>query len=150
MKRLTRLSAAALMLIAPACERAALTAPHLAVQASAAPEEVPFFEQFDGDNCGEFVTFTFTGTARIQQQGDRYLLVARGTVTTSNGFSGTFNRQYVFKGDRVAILRFHDMEVSSDTGQRVVFSMGMYLYSLADGTHVVDFEKYGGGVCLGF
>ena len=146
---LNMLGTCALVVSVVGCDQAPV-APEITPQASAAPEEVPFFEQFDGDNCGEFVTFTFEGTARIQQQGDRYLLVARGTVTTSNGFTGTFNRQYIFKDDRVAILRFHDMEVKSETGQRVVFSMGMYLYSLADGTHVVDFEKYGGFTCVGF
>jgi hypothetical protein len=136
--------------MATACNDAP-TAPELpALQASAAPVEIPLFAQFQDYNCGVLTLFTFSGTARVQQQGDRYLLVARGSVTTDTGFSGTFNRQFIIKGDQVAVLRFHDMEVNDATGQRTVFSMGMYLYAAADGIHVVDYELYGGFACVGF
>jgi hypothetical protein len=117
---------------------------------SQAPVEVSLYEQFDDINfCGgQIVTYTFEGTARVQQQGDRYLLVAQGTVTTSDGFTGTFNRQFIIKGDQVVHLRFHDIELNSATGERQIFALGMYHYTTVDGQTVVGFEKYGGTLCV--
>lgn len=118
---------------------------------SAAPAVVPMFEQFNDMNfcTGNVVTYTFTGTARIQERGDVFILVASGTVTTSDGFAGSFNRQFIFKGDQVAHLRFHDIEINAETGQRQIFSMGMYHTTAPDGTPVVGFEKYGATKCSG-
>lgn len=119
--------------------------------ASSAPVESPLFVQFDDWNIctQQIVTYTFSGTARIQEQDGRYLLVARGTVTTSDGFSGIFNRTFVFIGDRVAHMRFHDLEVSSDTGQRQIFSVGFYHMTAPDGQPVVEFEQFGAFTCAG-
>ena len=130
------------------------TAPHIAPQTvvtSHAPVEVPLNVQFNDINfcTGQIVTYTMTGTARVQQQGDRYLLVARGTVVTSDGFAGTFNRTFIIKGDQVTHLRFHDMETSSATGQRQVFSVGMYHLTAVNGEPIVEFEQFGGGGCPG-
>ena len=119
--------------------------------AGAAPTAVPFSEQFDDINpcTGETITLTFTGTAFIQEFDDHSILVAAGTVVTSDGFSGTFNRQFVFLGDRVAHLRFHDMEVSDETGQRVVFGVGLVHETSVDGQPVVSFTHTSGLRCVG-
>jgi hypothetical protein len=143
--------ALALAVLLSACSDApAITSPE--PEFSNAPVESPLHVQFNDINfCGgQIVTYTMDGTVWVQEFGDHYLLVGRGTVTTSDGFTGTFNRTFVFQGDRVTVLRFHDMEVNSATGQRQVFSMGMYLTIKPDGqVAVVDAEKYGGGGCPG-
>jgi hypothetical protein len=137
----TRLLAAAL----------ALTALSAAPTRASGPTIVPMFEQFNDFNActGNIVTYTFTGTAHIEEHNGVYVLTARGTAVTSDGYYGTFNRTFVFKGDQVAHLRFHDQEVSSTDGRRQVFSLGMYHSTAPDGTEVVGFEKYGGGGCQG-
>ena len=116
-----------------------------------APIEVPLLEQFDDLNpcTGQVVTFTFTGVARIQQFDDHFVLVARGSVATSDGFSGSFNRQFVFQGDRVTHLRFHDMEVRHATGQRIRFGVGMFHETSVQGQPVVSFTHFSGARCVG-
>lgn len=117
------------------------------------PIEVPLYEQFDDFNyCDNMnpITYTMEGTARIQTIGDRTVLNGKGTVTTSDGFVGPFNRTFLFKGDDILLMRFHDTELNSATGQRMVFSMGMYLVVTPDGKVAVDAELYGGGSCVGF
>lgn len=119
--------------------------------AGGAPIVVPLFEEFDDLNpcTGEVVTYTFTGTARIKEFDDHFILVAKGTVVTSDGFSGSFNRQFVFQGDRVAHLRFHDMEVSDDTGQRIMFGVGLLHETSVAGETVVSFLHFSGLRCVG-
>ena len=117
---------------------------------SRAPVEVTLFEQFpDVNPCtGQIVTYTFTGTARIQKFQEHSVLVAQGTVETSDGFSGTFNRQFVFAAG-VTQLRFHDMEVSSATGQRIIFGVGLVHETLVSGQTVVSFDQFSGVRCVG-
>lgn len=143
--------AAVLLVLLSACsDSPPVTGPD--PQFARGPVEQPLYSQFQDINfcTGQIVTYTMVGTAWIQEFDGHYVLVARGTVTTSDGFSGTFNRTFVFQGDRVMVLRFHDMEVNAATGQRQVFSLGMYLAIKPDGqVAVVDAEKYGGGGCPG-
>jgi hypothetical protein len=115
------------------------------------PTEVPLFEQFDDLNpcTGAVVTYTFTGTARIQDFDAHFILVARGSVATSDGFSGSFNRQFVFQGDHVVTLRFHDMEVRDETGQRILFGVGLVHETSVNGQPVVSFTHFSGLRCVG-
>ena len=137
-----------------ACQSAPLTstestsAPY--ANGGLAPVQVPLFEEFQDLNpcTGQVVTYTLTGTARIQESGDRFILVARGSAVTSDGFVGSFNRQFVIIGDRVTHLRFHDMEVSSE-GQRIVFGVGLVHQTSVNGQPVVSFEHFSGVRCVG-
>ena len=115
------------------------------------PINVPIFEVFDDVNpcTGEIMTLTFTGVARIIENQDNSILVGRGTVETSDGFSGSFNRQFVINGDRVFHLRFHDMEASDETGQRIMFGVGMIHETTVDGDIVVSFLQFSGLRCVG-
>lgn len=115
------------------------------------PIVVSLFEEFDDLNpcTGEPVHYTFRGTARIQEFDDHFLLVASGTVVTSDRFSGSFNRQFVFQGDRVVHLRFHDMEVSDETGQRIMFGVGLLHETSVNGQPVVSILHFSGLRCVG-
>ena len=115
------------------------------------PVETPFTEDFDDLNpcTGEMVTYTFTGVARVIERQENSILVARGTVVTSDGFSGSFNRQQVFIGERVVHMRFHDMEVSHETGERIMFGVGMIHETMVDGDTVVSFLQFSGLRCVG-
>jgi len=119
--------------------------------ASRAPVQVPIGEQLvDLNPCtGKPTTYTFNGTARVQAFDDHYLLVASGTVKTDDGFVGTFNRQFVFVGDRVVHLRFHDSEMTDGGGQRIMFGVGLYHQTSPQGDPVVSFEQFSGLRCVG-
>ena len=117
-----------------------------------APIFVPILDVFDDINpCTDAViTLTFAGTARIQEFDDYFIFVGKGTVETSDGYSGRFNRQFVFQGDQVAVLRFHDMEVSDETGQRVIFGVGLLVEVSVHGQLVVSFGPHTSGLrCVG-
>lgn len=115
------------------------------------PTSEPLFEQFDDVNpcTDEIVTLTFTGTAFVRSSGDHFTLRASGTVTTSDGFEGTFNRNFVVIGDRVETLRFHDMEISNASGQRIVFAVGLLHVTRVDGVPVVDLLQITSPRCVG-
>jgi len=158
MSRLSRTLAAAATGIGWAilgCESTPLS-PHessapLYANTAHSPTEVPLAEQFDDLNpcTGEVATYTFTGTARIQEFDEHFVLVASGSVVTSDGFSGSFNRQFVFNGDRVVHLRFHDMEVRDATGQRIMFGVGLFHETSVQGQPVVSFTQFSGLRCVG-
>jgi hypothetical protein len=118
---------------------------------AAPPTSQPLFEQFDDVNpcTDEIITLTFTGTAFVQSSGDHFILRASGTVTTSDGFEGSFNRNFVVIGDRVETLRFHDMELSDGTGQRVIAAVGLVHVTRVDGVPVVDLVKFPNLRCVG-
>jgi hypothetical protein len=117
---------------------------------AAPPVETPLFEQFQDINpcTGELITLTFTGVAVIHEVGDMFHLRGYGQVITSDGYSGTFNRTFFFKGDQVATLRFHDMEVNSVTGQRVVVSVIVHM-TIVDGIVRSDLTHFSGPRCVG-
>ena len=121
------------------------------VTLAAAPVSQPLFEQiFDVNPCtDEIITLTFTGTAIIRSSGDHFTLRASGTVTTSDGYEGTFNRNFVLIGERVEVFRFHDMEVSNSSGQRVVLAVGLAHVTRINGEPVVDLVKFSGPRCVG-
>lgn len=135
-----------------ACDSSTPTQPasSTAIDLAQAPVEVPLFEQFQDVNpcTGQIVTYTFTGTARIRDTGGRFLLVASGTVSTSDGFTGRFNRQFIIN-DHVSHFRFHDSEASDATGQRIIFGVGLSHQTTANGRTVVAFEHFSGLRCVG-
>jgi hypothetical protein len=49
----------------------------------------------------------------------------------------------------VTHLRFHDMEVSDQTGQRIIFGVGLVHETLANGEVVVSFDHFSGLRCVG-
>ncbi len=116
-----------------------------------APIVVPHSGWFDDLNpcTGDVVTYTLTGTERIQAFDDHFISHAKGTIVTSDGFSGSYNWQFVFQGDRVAHLRFHDSEVSDETGQRIMFGVAMIHETSVDGELVVSFLHFSGLRCVG-
>jgi hypothetical protein len=143
-----------LLAVTLACEAAPLdeagSSPNPAVNASQAPASEPLFEQFQDVNpcTGQVVTYTFTGTARVRDTGAQFLLVASGTVGTSDGYTGSFNRQFVIT-EQVAHFRFHDSEVSDATGQRILFGVGLAHEATVDGNTVTSFEHFSGLRCVG-
>ncbi len=85
-----------------------------------------------------------TGFARIQEFGDHYTLHGYGTVTTTDGWTGTFNREYVINGDHVITMRFHDMELSNGgTHQKIVFAVGLLHVTYVDGIPTADVLHFG-------
>jgi len=124
------------------------THPASVVSTVNAPVEEPFTEVFtDVNPCtGNVITYTLAGTARVRRSGDDIsFLVAKGTVVTSDGFSGNFNRQFIIN-DRVTHLRFHDMEVSNQTGQRIIFGVGLLHETKANS---LSFVHFSGARCVG-
>jgi len=109
-------------------------------------------EEFVAPNSctGELATFTFTGQMKVEQRGGFYHLIAHGTVETSDGWTGRFNRTFVIIDDKVFVVRFHDMEVQADpAGPKQVWSVGMGHETLASGETHDYFERYGNSGCRG-
>ncbi len=115
-----------------------------------APVVVPhdvFF--FDLNPCtGEWVRYDLTGTERIQAFDDHFISQAKGTIVTE-GFSGRYHWQLVIHGDRVFHASFHDWEVSDETGQRIMFAIGVIHETSVDGQPVVSFVHLSGLRCVG-
>ena len=87
---------------------------------------------------------------KVQERAGFYQLVAHGTISTSDGWTGRFNRTFVIIDDKVFVVRFHDMEVQANpAGPKQVFSVGMGHQTLASGATHDYFERYGGGGCVG-
>lgn len=145
------LAAAAASLVCAALTLSALQSASLAsAQSSQVPTEVPLYEQFNDINpcTGSITTYTFTGTARVQAFDDHVVLVGRGSVVTTDGFSGGFNRTFVFQGDRMVHLRFHDVEISADGTQKIVFAVGLFHETSVNGEPVVSFTHFSGPRCV--
>jgi hypothetical protein len=120
----------------------AFTAPTTA--AVSAPVEVAIFEQFEDFNpcTGASTTLTYSGTAKIRDFDDHFMLHVLGTVVTTDGYSGSFNWTFVFHGDRVGVIRAHDMELSDATGQRMIFPVGVEHVTSVDGEPIVSFSHF--------
>ena len=109
------------------------TAPALAVSAQG-PVEAPFLFIAAGEvnPCtGETISIRYEGTRRTQVVDDHRVVHIAGTVTTSDGYVGTFNRQLVFHGTDVVTRRFFETEVGSEH-QRVQFTSNLHL-TIVDG-----------------
>lgn len=121
------------------------------VSLAAPPASQPLFEQFDDVNpcTDEVITFTLVGTAVVRSSGDHFTLRASGAVTTSDGYEGSFNRNFVVIGDRVETFRFHDMELSSASGERMIFGVGLAHVTRVNGVPVVDMVRFSGARCVG-
>ena len=112
--------------------------------ANSAPLEVPLqVDIVDINACtGETITLTYTGTALVQTVGDHSLLHVNGSVTTSDGWVGTFVWTFINQGDQVAHVNAHDMEISGPGGQRMIFPLGLEQHVTIDGTLVVDLVHF--------
>jgi hypothetical protein len=120
-----------------------LAAPVTAAAARAPVGEPLLIEIDDVNACnGLPITLTYAGTALVQEFGDHSLLHVNGTVTTTDGFTGTFNWAFVFQDDQVAHISAHDMEVSDASGQRIIFAVGVEHTTSVDGTTVVSFVHF--------
>jgi hypothetical protein len=115
------------------------------------PVEIPISEVVEDVNpcTGEPITITFTGVGFVHEEGDRYIFRGVGTVVTSDGFVGTFNRNYFIKGDQIFRVRFHDMEVSSVSGQRMLFPIGLFSVTTIDGQVRSSVLQVPGPRCIG-
>ena len=116
--------------------------PRLSINAAGSVTEEPFHLFFyDVNPCtGLTESFSFDGTARVQSVGDLTVVHISGTVTTSDGWQGVFNRQFVFKGDQVITARFFDMEVGANH-ERQLFT-GNFHVTVVDGKPVVEFGRF--------
>ena len=140
----------AVLLLAGGCDSQSL-APESAsalaggqAYASSAPVEAPLLVAFDDINActGETITLTYTGTARVQTVGDHSLLHVDGSVTTSDGWFGTFVWTFINQGDQVAHVNAHDMEITDGSRQRMIFPLGLEQHVTIDGALVVDFFRF--------
>jgi hypothetical protein len=116
----------------------------------APPVETPLFEVVQDINpcTGELITLTFTGVAVVHEREDRSHLRGFGEVITSDGYAGTFNRTFFFKGDQIVTLRFHDMELNSATGERVVISVIFHM-TVVGGQVRSNVLNFSGPRCVG-
>lgn len=161
MSRRRRPAPAALAILAlalSACESAPLgpatEPPALAMSAAAGAAtkmEVPVFQEITDTNpcTGEVVTITYSGTGTVRGGGDNLIVQSRGNVTTSDGYAGTFNWTFVFIPEHVTHFRSHDAAVSNETGQRVIFPVGLDHITWKDGEAVVEFTHSSGPRCIG-
>jgi hypothetical protein len=97
----------------------------------------PFLLEFDDINpcTGLIEHFVFAGTRRVETFGDHLVVHISGTVATSDGWVGKFNRQLVFQGDE-STLRFQDMEVGP-TNARQLFT-GVFHVTVVNGEVVAS------------
>lgn len=163
MHRITRIAPYCIALVLFGCDSEAVApdstsdpasasgAPALAASSGGWESDVIVEESVYPNSCtGELATFTFTGQMKVQQRGGFYHVVAHGSIETSDGWTGRFNRTFVIIDDKVFIIRFHDMEVQADpAGPKQVFSVGMGHQTLASGETHDYFERFGGGGCVG-
>lgn len=136
--------------LAPTTDRPALSA-NAAAATPPARMEVPVFDEISDVNpcTGETVTITYTGTGQVHGGGDNVILQSRGNVATSDGYTGTFNWTFVFIEDHVVHFRSHDAEVSNESGQRVLFAVGLDHTTWRNGEDVVSFSHTSGPRCVG-
>jgi hypothetical protein len=127
------------------CDPAGPAAPLAAPLGASAPVDVPLLEVIEDINActGEQITLTYSATARVQDFGDHFVLQARGTVATSDGWSGTFTWSFVFQDDHIAHIAAHDMEITDGSHQRMIFPLGLEQHvSSTDGELIVDFVHF--------
>ena len=107
--------------VSPTLARSTTFAAPSASLAVEAGTTAPFLLEFnDFNGCtGALEHFVFSGTQRLQSFGDHSVLHISGTVTTSDGWIGKFNRQLVNQGTELT-WRFLDMEVGPEN-QRQLF-----------------------------
>lgn len=96
---------------------------------------------FDSTNActGQVETLTFSGSLRIQSSDGVTIVHGSGSVITTAGYAGVFNRQFVFKGDQVTTLHFLDMEIGP-TSQRQLFT-GIVHVTFVDGVPKAEVEN---------
>jgi hypothetical protein len=104
-----------------------------------APVSSPFRLEFDDVNpcTGALEHFVFEGTQRAQVFDDHSILHIAGTVNTSTGWAGKFNRQLVTQGTDLT-WRFMDMEVGPE-GDRQIFN-GVLIGTIVDGRLNLSFD----------
>lgn len=130
--------------LAQGCESSVPTAPTAAPLASNAPVDVPVFAEFQDINpcTGEDILLTYSGTGTLHEFGDHSVLHVRGTVTTSDGWAGSFNWTFVFQVGQVGHFAQHDVELSDGSHQRVIFAVGITHVTGVNGEVIVTFEHF--------
>jgi hypothetical protein len=121
----------------------------LAVAAPAAadaPEEFPILDVFPDTNpcSGEPMTVTFVGTGFIHFHGDRVVVRAARTITTSDGFAGHGTDSFVDNG-QIVKFRLTDILTNPDSGEHLRARSVFVLDLSTDTTRVDRFEL----TCLG-
>ena len=128
MKRLVigLLSVAALAFAAPA--------------AANPPVQEPVNDVFPDINpcTGDPMTVTFTGTFYIHEHGDRAVVRAQRTITTSDGFVGHGTDNFVDNG-QVLMFRQTDIMTNALSGDRFR-ARGVFILDLS--TETVRFESF--------
>jgi hypothetical protein len=108
--------------------------------AAAAPDITtsPFSLEFDDVNpcTGLLEHFDFEGTVRVLTFDDHTVVHIAGTVATSDGWVGKFNRQFVFQANETT-ARFLDMEVGP-THARQLFRAVFHI-TVINGEVVTEF-----------
>lgn len=107
---------------------------HSVLSAAQAPVEFPFLLVFEDINpcTGATIVLTFEGTRRVHAFDGHRVVHISGTVTTSDGYVGVFNRQLVFQGGRVENFRFFDMEVGPDHDRQLFTGNIHFTYDADD------------------
>lgn len=126
--------------VSPTASRTAVFAVGASSSSAQAVVTTPFHLEFNDFNpcTGVLEHFVFEGTQRLQSFGDHSVLHISGTVTTSDGWVGKFNRQLVNQGG-VLTWRFLDWEVGP-THARQLFT-GILHGTLVDGEIVWSVQK---------
>ena len=110
------------------------------------PEAFPILDVFPDINpcTGTPMTVTFVGTAFVHEHGDRLVVRAQRTITTSDGFVGHGTDSFVDNG-QVARGTLTDILTNATTGARVR-ARNVFVVDLSTETVRVDrFEL----TCLG-
>jgi hypothetical protein len=102
--------------------------------AADAPEEFPILDVFtDVNPCtGDVMTVTFVGTGFIHFHGDRIVVRAERTITTSDGFVGHGTDSFVDNG-QVIKFRQTDIMTNAVSGERFR-ARGHFVIDLSTGT----------------
>ena len=114
--------------------------------AADAPTAFPILDVFPDINpcTGTPMTVTFVGTAYVHEHGDRVVVRAARTITTSDGFVGHGTDSFVDNG-QIATGRLTDILTNATTGDRFRARTG-FVVDISTGTTRVDrFEL----ACLG-
>ena len=95
---------------------------------------------FDDINpcTGDPMTVTFTGTFYIHVHGDREVVRAQRTITTSDGFIGHGTDNFVING-QVVMFRQTDILTNASTGERFR-ARSVFVLDLS--TDTVRFESF--------
>jgi len=126
------------------CDSRVPTAPIAAPSASNAPVEAPILVEIQDINpcTGEDILLTYAGTGTLQEFGDHSVLHVLGTVTTSDGWAGSFNWTFIFQVGQVGHIAAHDVELTDGSHQRMLFAVGVEHVTGVNGEEIVTFVHF--------